>query len=143
MTSIERSYNVTTLTDGTFIGINMGATNTAFVYSNFTAPTGVGGAGSVFDFQTGASQVADSFLALVGLSNAVANPRAIAAGDLFRDMGDRYVFSANGSTVAIVSGMQSLTNATYEGAENRLYSTTWCAQPLGVSNVSNVGLARL
>jgi len=143
MTSIERSYNVTTLTDGTFIGINMGATNTAFVYSNFTAPPGVGGAGSVFDFQTGATQEADALLALVGLSNAVSNPRAIAAGNLFRDMGDRYVFSANGSTVAIVSGMQSLTNATYEGAENKLYSTTWCAQPLGVSNVTNVGLAKL
>ena len=65
MTSIERSYNVTTLTDGTFIGINMGATNTAFVYSNFTAPPGVGGAGSVFDFQTGATQEADALLALV------------------------------------------------------------------------------
>jgi hypothetical protein len=143
MTSIERNFNVTTLTNGTFVGIPVAATTIAYVYSNFTAPTSVGGAGSVFDYQTGATQAADALLATAGLSNAMADPREIAAGDLFRDMGDRYVFSANGSTVAVVSAVQPLTNLDYEGAENKMYLTTWVAQTLGTSNQTVIGVARV
>lgn len=139
MTSIERSYNVTTLTGGSFIGIGA----TAYAYSNFTAPTGVGGAGSVFDFQSGNSQEADAALAVVGLAAALGTQsNAIAAGNLYRDMGDRYVFSANGSTVAIVAGLQPLNQAAYEGGENKLYTTIWSAAP--ATNVwTAVGVASL
>jgi hypothetical protein len=140
---MDRAFNVTTLTNGTYIGIPLPATTVAYVYSNFTAPTSVSGAGSVFDYTTGADQAADALLATGGLSNAMAGPRAIAAGNLFRDMGDRYVFSANGSTVAIVSGVQPLTNLNYEGAENKMYLTTWVAQTLGTSNETVIGVARL
>ena len=150
MSSIERTYNITTLTDGTFIGINVGATNTAYLFSNFNAPThsvAIGGEGSVYDYQSGANQAADSALALAGLTTALstgtgAGSNAISAGNLFRDMGDRYVFSANGYAVAIVSGAQPLTNALYEGAENKVYLTTWCAEP-GTSNATTVGVAKL
>ena len=146
MTSMDRAFNVTTLTNGTYIGIPVAATTAAYVYSNFLAPTGAGGAGSVFDYTTGASQALDALLATGALSNAMSNTsnsRPIAAGDLFRDMGDRYVFSANGSTVAIVSAVQPLTNATYEGAENKMYLTTWVAQTLGTSNQTVIGVARV
>ena len=140
---MDRAFNVTTLTDGTYIGIPLPATTVAYVYSNFTAQTGVGGAGSVFDYQTGATQAADALLATGGLSNALSGPRAIAAGNLFRDMGDRYVFSANGSVVAVVSAVQPLTNINYEGAENKMYLTTWVAQTLGTSNQTVIGVARV
>lgn len=146
MTSIDRAFNVTTLTNGTYIGIPVADTTAAYVYSNFVAPTGTGGAGSVFDYQTGASQTADALLAAAGLSNAMSNTnnaRPIAPGDLFRDMGDRYVFSANGSTVAIVSGVQPLTNLSNEGAENKMYLTSWVAQTLGTSNQTVIGVARV
>ncbi len=145
MSSMDRAFNVTTLTNGTYIGIPLSAT-TAYVYSNFTAPThstSIAGEGSVFDYQSAGSQVVDSLLAYAGLCNALADPRAIAAGDLFRDMGDRYVFSANGYTAAVVSGVQPLTNSNYEGAENKMYLTSWVAQTLGTSNETVIGVAKL
>ncbi len=139
MTSIARKIDALTRTGGSLIGIGA----TAYAFSNFTAPTGVGGAGSVFDFQSATTHAGDATAAVAGLALALGTgSNAITAGALYRDMGDRYVFSANGETVAIVAGVQPLTNVEYEGSRQKFYTTIWSANP-AASTWAAVGVARL
>jgi hypothetical protein len=143
MTSVHSQILNHTLTGGHFIAVSTSAYTylASDVEAAFPTASTTGflnAAGAVFNFTTlGRAQSA--------INNNFDDGTALAVGQLYEDMGDRIVYSAQGQTVAIFAKVRLLNQAAYEGSETPLYTCIWVGEPGGDDeyDAMYVGVARL
>jgi hypothetical protein len=123
MSSILSEVAALKTTGGTFICVKAGAPVLA---SAFTAPTSgfTSAAGKVFGYAT-------SGAATTAIASAFATNVDASVGSLYRDKGDRIVFSAAGETIAIFAAVMPLVEAGYEGNATTYYACIWAGASAG------------
>jgi hypothetical protein len=122
MSSVLSEVAALKTTGGTFICVKAGTS----LASAFTAPTSgfTSSAGRVYGYAT-------SGAATTAIASAFATDVAVTVGLLYRDKGDRIVFSAAGETIAIFAAVMPLVEAGYEGNATTQYACIWAGASAG------------